>query len=340
MMDKVSVTNKNGSNYMSNPISTNRLLNKIGDLWTLGVLLLIVIIFACIEQNFFTSAYWLSTFVYLSEMLLLAVGETFVIITGGIDLSLGAIEGFVCVITALFIKALIPVVGVTPAIVLGILLGLLIGIFVGWVNGLIITKMRITPFITTLAMMGILTGFTFIFSGGTDVIGLPSEMTKVGNFVTLGILGFPVIVSWFITIVLYLVLSQTRFGVHTYAIGSNVEAARKAGINVNRHLIKIYTLAGSLAAISGILILLRYGTASPLTGSNIVLNAVAAVVIGGTSLMGGTGNLLNSFIGATIIAVLITGLVLINVEPFWQMVAIGVIIIIAVYIDQIRVKNK
>jgi ribose transport system permease protein len=182
-------------------------------------------------------------------------------------------------------------------------------------------------------------GLTFICSNGSDIIGLPRQMGDLGNIVFFKVIGFSALISWIVAIIGGIVLSKTRFGTHTYSIGSNREASVRAGINAKKHLTKIYMIAGLVAAISGILIILRFDTASPQTGENIQLNSVAAVAIGGASLFGGIGKMLGSVIGAAIISVLITGLVLINVVPYWQQVAIGVIIIGAVYIDQIRQKQ-
>jgi len=314
------------------------IMEKAGNYWTVGILLIIVIIFTIINPLFFSTVYWSSTFVYLSEMLLLAVGQTFVVITGGIDLSIGATEGFVGIIAAIAIKTFLPL-GAVPAIIIGVVIGLLLGLLIGFLNGVVITRMNITPFVATLGMMGILMGLTFICSNGSDIIGLPRQMGDLGNIVFFKVIGFSALISWIVAIIGGIVLSKTRFGTHTYSIGSNREASVRAGINAKKHLTKIYMIAGLVAAISGILIILRFDTASPQTGENIQLNSVAAVAIGGASLFGGIGKMLGSVIGAAIISVLITGLVLINVVPYWQQVAIGVIIIGAVYIDQIRQKQ-
>jgi len=316
-----------------------KLMDRIGNYWTLGVFLLIVLVFTVLEPNFFSTAYWSSTFVYLSEILLLAIGETFVIVTAGIDLSVGAIEGFVGVAAAIIIRALVPIVGSTPAIIIGVICGLLMGVGIGAINGFVITKMKITPMIGTLGTMGILQGFGYIMSKGTDIVGLPLEMGQIGNIILFKLFGFSTIVSWIVAIIAFILISKTRFGVYTYAIGSNADAARRSGINVDRHVIKVYIIAGVTAALAGLLMILRFNTASPLTGANVNMNAIASVVIGGTSVMGGSGGVIGSVIGAGIIAILVTGLVMIEISPFWQLVSIGVIIIAAVYIDQIRNKQ-
>ena len=311
------------------------LRSRLADYWSAGILLLIIVIFSVLQPAFFSVSNWLSTTTYMTETLLLAVGETFIIITAGIDLSVGAVEGLSGVVAALVMLGTEPL-GHTQAIILGACAGLLVGAATGALNGVVITKMKITPFIVTLGTMGIATGLTFILSGGTDVVGLPNRLSNLGSFVLFGFLTFPVIIALIVVVVAGIWLSRTRFGRYTYAIGSNAEAARRVGINVDGHLIKVYALSGVIAGLSGVLLLTRFATGSPLTGANSELNAIAAVVIGGTSLFGGRGNIVGSLIGAAIISVLITGLVILNVQPYWQMVAIGAIIILAVWIDQLR----
>lgn len=310
-------------------------LKKLGDFWTLGILIIIIILFGILQPNFLSVSNWFNTSTYMTETLLLAIGETYVIITAGIDLSVGAVEGLAGIVAALVMVWLEPH-GSTFAITVGIVAGMLTGVAFGFLNGWVITALRVTPFIVTLGTMGIATGLTFIVSGGTDVVNLPNQISNYGNATILGIFSFPVFVTVICLIVAAVTLYQTRFGRYVYAIGSNAEAARRAGIPVNRNLIKVYTVSGAIAALSGILLLTRFATGSPLTGANDELNAIAAVVIGGTSLFGGRGTLLGTLIGAAIISVLITGLVIIGVQPYWQTVAIGIIIILAVWIDQLR----
>jgi ribose transport system permease protein len=310
----------------------------VSKFWTLAVLLVLIVIFSTIKPSFLSAANWFSTTNYMIETLLLAIAETFVIITAGIDLSVGAIEGLANVTASLVILSFGGKHSI-EAILIGILVGLVVGCGLGFVNGVVITKLKITPFITTLGMMGVATGLTFILSGGTSVSGLPSLLSVMGNHQIFGIFTFPVLVSIIVLIIAWIVLSQTRFGLYTYAVGSNLEGARRSGINVDRHLIKVYTMSGGIAALSGVLLLMQFATGSPLTGSNSELNAIAAVVIGGVSLFGGEGSMIGSLIGSAIIAVIITGLVIINVQPYWQMAAIGVIIVLAVWIDQLRKKR-
>ncbi len=314
---------------------SRRWLNRLGDFWTLGILVIILAVFGILQPSFLSVSNWFNTTTYMTETLLLAIGETYVIITAGIDLSVGAVEGLAGIVAALVMVALEPR-GATLAMVAGTLAGMLTGALFGFLNGWIITAMKVTPFIVTLGTMGIATGLTFILSGGTDVVNLPNQLSNIGNATVLGVFSFPTFVTVLCLIAAGVVLYQTRFGRYVYAIGSNAEAARRAGVPVSRNLIKVYTVSGAIAALSGILLLTRFATGSPLTGANDELNAIAAVVIGGTSLFGGRGTIVGTLIGAAIISVLITGLVILSVQPYWQTVAIGVIIIIAVWIDQFR----
>jgi len=331
------------SHVRSLPWSTRLqlLIQEMGDLWIVAVLILLIIMFSLINPVFFSLANWVNTSTFMTDTLILALAETMVIITGGIDLSVGAIMGLSSIVFALILEyGMETGMSHTLSIPLGILGGLLTGLFVGAVNGLLITRLKITPFIATLGMLGVCQGMTFIISNGTSVTNLPVEIGTIGNYVVADFLSFPVIVSAIVVICIYLLLDKTRFGRYTYAIGSNPESALRAGINVNQHLLKVYMLSGVLAALAGVIIVMRFVNGSPLTGSHTELNAIAAVVIGGTSLFGGRGSVWGTVTGAAIISVLLTGLVLAHVQAYWQIVAIGAIIILAVYIDHWRHKNR
>lgn len=312
------------------------LFKSLTRFWTAGVFLGIILIFGTIQHSLFTVPYWQSTFAYLFQILTLSVGVTFVTIVGGMDLSVGAVEGFVGMATALIIKSTVPVFGPTTAVIFGCVIGMLIGVLLGVINGLIIAKMKLNSFIATLGTMGVWMGLGYLLGNGTDIFGLPSIMGKIGNHFWFGLLNTPALVSWIVVIIGWIALSQTKFGLYTFSIGSNHQASKRSGINTDRHIIKVYTLCSSLAALTGILMILRFNAASPITGHYINLKAIAAVVIGGTSLWGGSGTMFGTVIGSGIIAVLVTGLVLIGVQPFLQLTAIGLIIVVAVYLDQLR----
>ena len=314
-------------------------LQDLGDWWTIGILILMVLVFSLAAPRFFSLQNFVSVTVAASETLILAVAETFVIITAGIDLSVGAILGLSGMVSGWVMQQLLPH-GSILSLILGIFAGILCGTVLGLINGLIIAYMDVTPFITTLGMLGAATGFTFLITNGSDIVNLPPQLGSIGNTVLLHFMSIPFMVTLIIIAVSAYLLRTTRFGRYTYAIGSNAEGTRRSGVNVKRHLMKIYMLSGLLSGIAGVLVLARLVSGSPLEGQNDELNAIAAVVIGGASLFGGRGNIISSVVGGFIITVLTVGLVIMGVQSYWQMVSIGVIIILAVYIDQRRYRNR
>jgi ribose transport system permease protein len=317
-------------------------LDRHDQWWTVGVLVLVVVIFGILAPDFFTKAEWVATSEYAVEYLMLALGQTFVIATAGIDISDGAALGFSAMAAAVLMAALLNGhMGSLAVFVIGIVAGVAAGAAVGWVNGIAITKLKLTPFIVTLGMLGIATGATYILNGGSQVVTLPSQLATLGSSVLLG--GWVpaiVLVAAVFTALMWLLLRRTRFGLRTYAIGSDELAARRAGINVDRHLVWVYVLSGALAGVAGLLVTARFTIATPVAGANDELDAIAAVVIGGASLFGGRGTILGTVVGTFIISILVTGLVLMNVQPFWQEVAVGAVLIAAVYLDQVRKKLR
>src|ERR687896_527395 len=323
------------------------LSNLAGSAFIFLILAGLVIAFSIVEGTAFLSA---ENFVTIaedaSELLLLAVGVTFVIITAGIDLSVGSILVLSSVIAAQTMVAL----SGTPeqvrnyqfpnqavGIPVGIAAGLLVGVVCGLINGLLVTKLRLTPFIATLGTLGVFLGTAQILSGGTNVPYVPPAIhSEMGTRQLLGFLPLPIAIGLVGVIVAILALHRTQFGRYTYAIGSNAEAARRVGIDVDRHLLKVYTLSGFLAGLAGIIDLARFNTASVGAHTLDNLAAISAAVIGGTSLFGGIGTIVGTLVGTFIPAVLRNGFVIHGVQPFWQEVAIGIVLILAVYIDQRR----
>ncbi|NOU97033.1 ABC transporter permease [Paenibacillus sp. LMG 31456] len=331
--------NRNTSTSLE--LQTRSFSQQLGEFWIFGVLMLLILVFSIINPVFFSIENWNNTSTFMTDTLLLALAETVIILTAGIDLSVGANMGLSSIVFALILEyGMDHGISHWISIPLGVLGGLCTGVLVGFINGLLISRWKITPFIATLGMLGICTGLTFIISNGTSVTNLPNELGTVGNHVYFGVISFSVLITVLAVVWIYVLLTKTRFGRYTYAIGSNVESAARAGINVKRHLTKVYVLSGFLSALAGIIIVMRFVNGSPLTGSHTELNAVAAVVIGGTSLFGGRGSIWGTVVGAAIIAVLLTGLVLAHVQVYWQIVAIGAIIVLAVYIDQLRNRNR
>lgn len=316
-------------------------LHKLSALLTL---ILLIAVFSITSPGFFSVNNGLTVLLQTSVIGLLAIGMTMVIITGGIDLSVGSVLALSGVISGLAIKAGIPVV---PAMALGILTGSL----AGFVNGLVITKMRITPFVATLGMMMIARGIALQLTGAAPISRLGEAFGVLGNgsffrLVEMQDNGFPKVIfagipypAVLLVIVAFLgafILQRRQIGRHIFSVGSNEEAARLSGVNVTRTKIFAYTASGALAGIAGMVLMSRLITVQPNEGVMYELDAIAASVIGGASLMGGVGSVSGSMIGAFIIGVLRNGLNMAGTSAFVQQIIIGVVVIGAVYIDQIR----
>ncbi|HEX7388711.1 MAG TPA: ABC transporter permease [Acidiphilium sp.] len=312
-------------------------LSRAGELWTLAILIVLVVIFGVLSPDFFSRASWLATSQFAVEYLLLGLGETFVIVTGGIDLSVGAILGFSGMVGAMVMRALIHHHAPTGIdLAAGIIAALASGTFVGWLNGQAVTRLRLTPFVVTLGMLSMCTGGIYLLNDGGNVGTIPDIVGDLGSYAIGGWISVTVLITAVFVVLSALLLSGTRFGLRTYAIGSNPQGAARAGIDVNKHLVKIYMLAGFLAAVAGLMVMARFASASVQAGANDELDAITAVVIGGASLFGGRGTVLGTVIGSFVITVMVTGLILIGVQPFWQQVAVGAILIFAVAMDQLR----
>ena len=297
----------------------------------LAVLIAMVTVFTVLNPRFFTLASMGNILQDWGPVMLIALGQTYVIITGGIDLSVGSTIGLSGVVGALAIRELTAAdMPAAVAILSGILIAALVGIAVGAINGLLITKARLAPFIATLAMMGTGAGLTLVITKGLQIGGGPSEVVAIGSTLYLGVFTLPLLVVCVITAVAWLYLHRSRFGRWTYAVGSSPFASRAVGINVESHLMKVYMLSGLLAGLAGALLYFRLGAGSPTAGLGRELSSIAAVVIGGASLFGGRGRMGGTVIGALINTSVLSGLILIGVEPNWQQVVIGVLIAVSV----------
>lgn len=257
---------------------------------------------------------------------IIAIGMTFVILTGGIDLSVGSTLAISGAVAAYIIKS-------TGNVFLAILAAVVIGVGIGIINGIVISKGKVQAFIVTLASMTIFRGMTYVFTNGNPISGLVGSFNSIGN-AKVGVLPLPVIITVATVAIAYYVLTQTRFGRYLYALGGNEDSARLSGINTDKIKILVYVVSGIAAALSGVIITSRIGSASPNAGSGFELDAIAAVVIGGTSLAGGEGSVMGTIIGALIIGVLNNGLNLLNVSPFYQLIVKGIVILIAVLLDK------
>ncbi len=302
-----------------------------------GIVLALIVLgamFAWRSPVFLTSQNLLQILLQASVNIIVALGMTFVIITAGIDLSVGSTAAFAGMVAATAMGGGLPILGLQLPWPAAVLIGILTGVLVGLVNGLIVTSLRITPFIVTLGMLSVVRGLTLIFSGGRPVFGFPEGFTNLAG--TIGPIPTPAIIAGTLAIVSGLVLRFTRLGEYTYAIGGNEEAARLSGVPVDRYKIAIYTLCGAFAATAGIVLIARLRVAEPNAASGYELDAIAATVMGGTSLFGGEGTVVGTVIGALIIATLRNGLNLLNVQAYYQQLAIGLVIILAVALDRFR----
>ncbi len=273
----------------------------------------------------------------ISVIGLLAMGVMLCIITMGIDLSLGSVLGFSAVVAASLVQqpgwkeAIYP--GLQLPAIAALLAGLAAGILLGGVNGLLISGFRIPPFIATLGMMTAARGFAYIYSNGRPVSTLNDDFLFLGRG-DIGGLPVPIIIFLAVVVLMHLMLTYTRFGRHIYAIGGNEVAARVSGINVGRTKVFIYLISGMLAGLGGVVLTARVQSATPALGMGFELDAIASAVIGGTSFAGGIGTVWGTVVGALIIGVMNNGLDLLNVSPFYQQVVKGVIIVVAIIIDE------
>ncbi len=308
-------------------------INNIRQYGLLIVFGIICLIISLITPQFLTVSNLTIIVTQVSINALLAFGVTFVIITGGIDLSLGSIVAVTGVTAAMLAHpdsypVLIP-------IVMGLLAGLLMGAF----NGFIITKSKIAPFIVTLGTMTIGRGLALILSDGRPVSNLSDSFNYLGSGTVLGI---PILILIFILVfaVCSIILSKTVLGRYIYAIGGNEQAARASGINIDRVKLSVYSISGLLAGLAGILLASRITTGQPNAGAGFELDAIAAVVIGGTSTAGGRGTMVGTLIGVLLIGVINNGLDLLNVTSYYQQIVMGIIIIGAVVLDSLNQKSN
>lgn len=303
-------------------------LKKMGPLLGLA---LIVIVLSIITNDFLTVSNIFNVLRQISINALIAFGMTFVILTGGIDLSVGSILALSSAISAGLMAS-----GMDTW--LAILIGLLAGAVMGAINGVVIAKGRVAPFIATLATMTIFRGLTLVYTQGRPITGLNSDFAILGKGFFLEI---PMPVIWMLIsfAILYFILRHTTFGRHVYALGSNEEATRLSGISTSKVKVMVYAISGLFAAISGVILTSRLNSAQPTAGTSYELDAIAAVVLGGTSLSGGNGWIVGTLIGAMIIGVLDNGLNPLNVSSFYQSVVKGAVILLAVLIDRSKAKK-
>ena len=299
------------------------------------VLLALVAFFSFLHPTTFASSFNIRhIFLDASVLLILAVGTTYIMIAGGFDLSIGSVLVFSGVAAAQVMLRY----GNTESlwtVAMGFVVALVCGTAWGAFNGWCITRLRVSALISTLGTMGAALGGAYLLSDGSDIRTVPNALITLGHG-SIGGVPWLVVITAVMALVGGVVLHMTRFGRHTYLVGSNPEASRRAGINVSGHLLRLYALSGLLAGFAAMLSLGRFSTTTLEGHANDPLEAITAVVLGGTSLTGGRGSVAGTVVGVFIPAVLANGFIIMGIQPFWQMVVIGFVVIAAVYADQIK----
>ena len=323
--------------YIGKRPGRNRALNffkeNLGNIIALVVLCIFLTLFPGTSQSFPTLKNVFNVLRQISINLLLACGMTMVIILGGIDLSVGSTIALSGVLAAGCVSRY------NMSIPLAMLIGVLIGLVIGLFNGMVISKTTIPPFIVTLATMNIARGLSGVYTGGSPVRVVSKQWQWIGAGY-LWIFPVPVIIMLIIFIISILIMNRTKIGRYIYAVGGNALAAKFSGISVSRVKFLVYTYSGLMAGLAGVILASRMYSGQPTAGEGAEMDAIAAVVVGGTSMSGGSGKLGGTLIGALIIGILSNGLNLMNVNSFWQTVVKGVVILLAVFIDYIRNMKK
>jgi len=306
-------------------------LGRITGIGPLLIALVLICLFLTVTTStFLTTSNLTNIIVQTSVVGVAAVGATFVIITSGIDLSVGSNVALSGMVAAYSMKH-----ELVPGGLGGVVVALLIGVLVGAFNGASATVLRLTPFIATLAALAMARGLTQQVSQGQTIFGFPRSFTFLGNGAIAGVQA-PVVVTVIVFVVGYLLLTRTSFGHQVYALGGNREAARLAGIPVRRVEFAVYALAGLCAGLAAVVLTGRLNSALASGATGLELQVIAAVVIGGTSLFGGRGSLVGTFLGVVLIGVIVNGLTLLNVNPFWQQFVQGAVIFVAVLLDALN----
>ena len=317
----------------------------LGGGWIFVLLIALIAIFTILRPEQFGSSFNLSMLAINAAILLvLSVGQTFVIIAGGIDLSVGTVLVFASIASAQIMLRISGAAGGTygttqggwGVVFIGLIVALASGAFWGAVNGGLVAAARIPPLIVTLGTFGMALGFAQILTNGTDIRAVPEILVDAIGSGTIA--GAPVLVVIAVAVALVgaIVLHLTRFGVHVFAVGSDKEAARRAGIQVGRKLVAIYVLSGTLAGLAAMMSTARFATTTIGGHAMDNLSTISAVVLGGTSLFGGIGSIAGTVVGVFIPIVLLNGFVILGIPPFWQTVATGAVLILAVWIDQLK----
>lgn len=325
---------------MMNHIKDNRVYKFLFDNVLIIFLIMLCGILGIVKPLFVSSQNITNVLIQVAINALLATGMTFVILSGGIDLSVGSIAAFSGVFAAFLIRHLgeSATLGSVILVVLGVCLAtsLVAGLFAG----LCISKLNVAPFIATLALLSVGRGFAYIVSGGKPIFELPQQFKWLGQYRLFGVLPVLVILMVVIMVIAHFVINRTAYGRHLLAVGSNEHVAFLSGINVNRIKMSVYIISAFMAALGGIILASKLGTGQPNAAEGYELDAIAAVVLGGTSMNGGKGGMGKTIIGVLTIGVINNGMSLLLVDAYWQKVIMGMIILFAVILDQYRLRNK
>ena len=307
---------------------------EVQGLATLIVFVVVFVFLSIASPSFLTTQNLIGLVRQVALLCIAAVGMTFLIIAGGIDLSAGSANAVTGVVCALLVTRLgFP----TPV---GVLMGILCGGLIGLVNGFLVTGVNLPPLLATLGMMVALRGGAFLITGGHTIYGVPNDYLWLGRSYVAGVIPVDVIVMIGIFLLYYFIQRKTKLGLYLYAIGGDRIAARRAGINDKRYMIFAFVNMGLLAGVAGVIASSRFGAALPNQGLNFEMDVITAVVIGGTSIFGGVGGLIGSLLGVLIIGMITNGMLLLEVHSYWQQVAKGLILIIAVGAETLKQKRE
>lgn len=330
-------------------MSKNKLMMTMMKGRTLLVLILLVIFFSVKSSSFMTASSVITIMKHVSLYGILGLGMTYVIITGGIDLSVGSVVGLAGMIAGgMIVEGIeLPMFGVTVyfSVLSIVVITVLMGALIGWINGTIITKFDVAPFIATLGMMNVCRGLAMLRTNGATFSNIAGKealgntgFNSIGR--TIGKIPVVVIVFFTLAIIASLILKYTPLGWHIFSVGGNKRAALLSGIKVNKVTVLVYVFSGVCAAIAGLITTAQLTAANPSSGDGWEMNAISAVVLGGTSMAGGTGTIGGTIIGAFVIGVINDGMIIIGVSEFWQKVIKGIIIVLAVIIDQFQARMQ
>jgi ribose transport system permease protein len=313
---------------------SNNMAQKLGgwniswrDMGTVAGLLIMVIVFSSMTDVFLTQRNIVNILQQSSINACIAIGMTLVIISGGIDLSVGPVAAFAAVLSATLLVAGFPV----PLVILA---ALAVGLICGFLNGALIAYAGLQPFIVTLGTLSLFRALALIFTGGNPILSLPNEFRRIFSSELFG-LPVPVIVVAVLAIAATVLLKKTPLGEYILAVGGNEEAARVSGVPIERTKVITYMISGGLAALAAVILIARLGAAEPTLGNLWELEAIAAAAIGGASLMGGKGSIFGTILGAVVLGAMRNGLTLLNVQAFYQLLATGIIIILAMLVDRL-----